>query len=439
MARGKTPPPPPRTSSSASSTSTSRRRCAPRSSSTATRSSTPGPCRTRATASSRCSADPLRDGRARAAARPRARQVHPRHRRGHGPLPPARRHGDLRRPRPSRAALHDAAAARRRARQLRLARRRPGRGPLHREPAGLRRHAHGRQPRRERRRLRPDVRRLGPPARGPPRCLPQPARQRRQRHRRRHGDEHGAAQPRRGHRRGPPSHRPPGLLARRPHEVRPRPDLPGGGKIVGLEGIRDAYLTGRGGFRTRATARIESVTPRRKGIVVTELPYLVGPEKVIEKIKDQVNAKRLQGIADVKDLSDRKPRAPAGHRGEERLPPRGRPRGALPADADGGLLQHQRRRARRGQPRTLGLKELLKVYVDFRTDVVRRRTQHRLDKALDRLHLVEGLLLAILDIDEVIQLIRGRTTRASPAPASWRSSTCPSGRPTTSSSSSCGA
>src|SRR5690625_4084035 len=66
----------------------------------------------------------------------------------------------------------------------------------------------------------------------------------------------------------------------------PGPDLPGGGKIVGLDGIRDAYRTGRGTFRTRATVRIENVTPRRKGIVVTELPYMVGPEKVIEKIKE---------------------------------------------------------------------------------------------------------------------------------------------------------
>ena len=85
----------------------------------------------------------------------------------------------------------------------------------------------------------------------------------------------------------------------------PGPDLPTGGKIVGLDGIRDAYETGRGSFRMRATARIESVTPRRKGIVVTELPYGVGPERVIERIKSLVQAKKLQGIADVKDLTDR--------------------------------------------------------------------------------------------------------------------------------------
>src|SRR5690242_4423024 len=85
----------------------------------------------------------------------------------------------------------------------------------------------------------------------------------------------------------------------------PGPDLPTGGKIVGLEGVRDAYETGRGTFRTRATAHIESVNPRRKGIVVTELPYGVGPERVVTKIKDLVQSKKINGISDLKDLTDR--------------------------------------------------------------------------------------------------------------------------------------
>src|SRR6478735_7563874 len=85
----------------------------------------------------------------------------------------------------------------------------------------------------------------------------------------------------------------------------PGPDLPSGGKIVGLDGIRDAYETGRGTFRMRATARIESVMPRRKGIVVTVMPYGVATEKVVERIKTLVQTKKLQGIADVKDLTDR--------------------------------------------------------------------------------------------------------------------------------------
>ena len=158
----------------------------------------------------------------------------------------------------------------------------------------------------------------------------------------------------------------------------PGPDLPCGGKIVGLEGIRDAYLTGRGSFRTRATARIESITPRRKGIVVTELPYLVGPEKVIDKVKDLVQSKRLQGIADLKDLSDRAARPAPRHRDQERLQPRRRPRAALQADADGGELRHQQRRARRGPAaHAWASRSCCKVYVDFRTDVVRRRSEHR--------------------------------------------------------------
>src|SRR5207253_3673975 len=81
----------------------------------------------------------------------------------------------------------------------------------------------------------------------------------------------------------------------------PGPDLPTGGRIVGLDGIREAYETGRGIFRTRATTRIEQLTPRRTGIVVTELPYSIGPEKVIARLKDLVPAKKLNGSADLKD------------------------------------------------------------------------------------------------------------------------------------------
>ncbi len=186
----------------------------------------------------------------------------------------------------------------------------------------------------------------------------------------------------------------------------PGPDLPTGGKIVGLDGIRDAYETGRGSFKMRATARVESVTPRRKGIVVTELPYGVGPEKVIERIKSLVQAKKLQGISDVKDLTDR-------HKGLR-----------LVIEVKNGfhpeaLLEQLYKLTPMedsfginavalvdGQPRTLGLKEMLEVYLGHRFEVVRRRSVFRRAKAADRLHLVEGLLVAILDIDEVIQLIR---------------------------------
>ncbi|MGH3423506.1 MAG: DNA gyrase/topoisomerase IV subunit A, partial [Nocardioidaceae bacterium] len=187
----------------------------------------------------------------------------------------------------------------------------------------------------------------------------------------------------------------------------PGPDLPTGGKIVGLDGIRDAYASGRGSFKMRASARVESVTPRRKGIVVTELPYAVGPEKVIERIKSLVQSKKLQGISDIKNLTDRS----KGLHLVIEIKNGFHPEAVLeqlykltPMEDSFGVNAVA---LVDGQPRTLGLKEMLEVYLRHRYDVVRRRTAYRRRKALDRLHLVEGLLIAILDIDEVIQLIRG--------------------------------
>jgi DNA gyrase subunit A len=186
----------------------------------------------------------------------------------------------------------------------------------------------------------------------------------------------------------------------------PGPDLPTGGKIIGLDGVRDAYESGRGSFRMRATTRIESVTPRRKGIVVTELPYGVGTERVIEAIKKLVQAKKLQGIADVKDLTDREKglrlviEVKNGFHPEALLEQLFK---STPMEDSFGINAVA---LVDGQPRTLGLKEMLEVFLRHRLDVVRRRSTYRRGKAADRLHLVDGLLLAILDIDEVIQLIR---------------------------------
>ena len=187
----------------------------------------------------------------------------------------------------------------------------------------------------------------------------------------------------------------------------PGPDLPSGGRIVGLEGIRDAYRTGRGSFRTRATVSIEQVSPRKQGIVVTELPYMVGPEKVTEKIKDAVQAKKLTGISDVVDLTDRT----NGLRLVIEVKNGFNPQAVLaqlykhtPLEESFGINNVA---LVDGQPRTMGLLELLRVYTDHRIAVVRRRTAFRLSKRQDRLHLVEGLLIAIVDIDEVIQIIRG--------------------------------
>ena len=186
----------------------------------------------------------------------------------------------------------------------------------------------------------------------------------------------------------------------------PGPDLPEGGKIVGLEGVREAYATGRGTFKTRATAHVESITARKKGIVFTELPYLVGPEKIIDKLKDAINAKKIQGVTGVQNLTDR-------HHGMR-----------LVVEVKNGfnpeavLLQLYRHTPLEdsfginnvalveGQPRALGLLDLLRVYVEHRLDVTRRRSRFRLDRARRELHLVEGLLVAVLDIDRVIAVIR---------------------------------
>ena len=186
----------------------------------------------------------------------------------------------------------------------------------------------------------------------------------------------------------------------------PGPDLPSGGRIVGLEGIRDAYRTGRGSFRTRAKVSIEQVSPRKQGIVVTELPYMVGPEKVTEKIKDAVQSKKVSGISDVVDLTDRT----NGLRLVIELKNGFNPQAVLaqlykhtPMEDSFGINNVA---LVDGQPRTMGLLEMMRVYTDHRLSVVRRRTAFRLAKRQDRLHLVEGLLIAIVDIDEVIQIIR---------------------------------
>jgi DNA gyrase subunit A len=186
----------------------------------------------------------------------------------------------------------------------------------------------------------------------------------------------------------------------------PGPDLPTGGKIVGLDGVREAYETGRGIFRTRATARVEKITPRRDGIVVTELPYGVGPEKVIARIKDLVGARKLQGIADLKDLTDRQRglhlviEIRGGFHAEAVLEELYR---LTPMEETFGINNVA---LLDGQPRVLGLRELLQIYVDHRIEVIRRRSEFRRRKRSDRLHLVAGLLIALLNIDEVIQVIR---------------------------------
>ncbi|HEU4849629.1 MAG TPA: DNA gyrase subunit A, partial [Terrimesophilobacter sp.] len=163
---------------------------------------------------------------------------------------------------------------------------------------------------------------------------------------------------------------------------------------------------GRGSFKTRARVTVENVTARKVGLIVTELPYMVGTEKVIEKIKDGVNSKRLAGISDVTDLTDRK----HGLRLVIGIKTGFNPQAVLEQLYKHTPLEDQFNINNvtlvGGGPQTLGLRDLLQVYLDHRISVTTRRSRFRLARRQERLHLVDGLLIAILDIDEVIQVIR---------------------------------
>ena len=191
--------------------------------------------------------------------------------------------------------------------------------------------------------------------------------------------------------------------------VIPGPDFPSGGIVVD-DGIREAYETGRGSMRVRARAEIEQVTAKRQAIVVTELPYMVGPEKVVAKVSELIVDQRVPGLTDVKNLSDR-------HQGTR-----------IQIDCRPGVnphvvLQELYRLTPLeetfainavalvdGVPTTLGIYDLCRHYVDHRLDVVVRRTRWRLERARDRLHIVEGLLVALDAIDLVVSIIRGSDT-----------------------------
>ncbi len=190
-------------------------------------------------------------------------------------------------------------------------------------------------------------------------------------------------------------------------EFVPGPDLPTGGQLLGMTEVRSAYETGRGIVRMRATAEVGALARGKSHITVTELPYGVGAERVIAKVKEMVTGKKLQGISDVKDLTDRQRgtqlvfEIKAGFQPQAvlselyRLTPLGESFGINNV----ALVD--------GEPRTLGLKELLEVFIAHRVEVVSRRTRYRLRKAQERAHLVEGLVLALLNIDEVVRIIRG--------------------------------
>ena len=184
------------------------------------------------------------------------------------------------------------------------------------------------------------------------------------------------------------------------------PDFPTGAMILGREGIKEAYTTGRGKITLRAEAEIEEMSGNRQRIVVSSLPYQVNKAKLIETIAGYAREKKIEGISDIRDESDR----------EEKV----RIVIELKRDANAQVVLNQLYKFTQmqdtfgiiilalvnGEPRILTLRQCLEYYIDHRKDVILRRTQFDLDKALARAHILEGLRIAIDNIDEVITIIR---------------------------------
>ena len=189
----------------------------------------------------------------------------------------------------------------------------------------------------------------------------------------------------------------------------PAPDFPTGGIIIGGEGLKSAYTTGRGSFRIRARVDVEEGKKGRDTIVITEIPYQVNKKNLLEKIGDLVGNKVIEGIADIKDLSDRH-----GIRVEIELK-----KDAMTQIVLNQLFKQTQLQVSygiiflalvEGQPRILNLKEILAHYIQHRKEVIVRRTQYELDQAEKRAHILEGLKIALDFIDEVIKIIRGSKT-----------------------------
>src|SRR5271156_3038150 len=191
----------------------------------------------------------------------------------------------------------------------------------------------------------------------------------------------------------------------------PGPDFPTGGYIYGREGIEQAYKTGRGSFQVRAKAAIEQRGKDRQDIVVTELPYQVNKARLIEHIAELIQNKKIEGIADIRDESDRdgmrivietkrdeEPQIILAHLFKQ----------TQMQESFGMILLA----IVAGQPRELGLLALLRLFIEHRVDVVRRRTQYELRKAQEREHILLGYHIALDNIDDVIKIIRGSSSRA---------------------------
>ena len=187
----------------------------------------------------------------------------------------------------------------------------------------------------------------------------------------------------------------------------PGPDFPTGGELVGLEGVREAYATGKGSFKVRASVEIEKVSTRKMGIVIKELPFTIGPEKVVERIAALVKAKKIQGISDIIDLTDGQTGTNVVIEIKNGFEPEAVLEQLYALTPMEDAFSINAVALVKGKPQTLGLKELLKVFIEHRIEVVRRRSEFRKAKAEGRLTLVDGLLKAIIDIDKVIKIIRG--------------------------------
>ena len=199
-------------------------------------------------------------------------------------------------------------------------------------------------------------------------------------------------------------------------DIVPGPDFPTGGEIIGRTGARQALLTGRGSVIVRGVATIEEIRKDREAIVITALPYQVNKAALVERIAELVREKRIEGIGDLRDESDR-----TGMRVVIELK----------RDAGGEVVLNQLYRftplqsafpvnalaLNRGRPQQMGLREMLGAFVDFREEVVVRRTRHELSKARDRAHVLVGLAIAVANIDEMIHIIR---TSKDPAEARER-------------------
>jgi DNA gyrase subunit A len=190
----------------------------------------------------------------------------------------------------------------------------------------------------------------------------------------------------------------------------PGPDFPTGGFIAGREGIRQAYETGRGTFLMRAKAAIEEVGKDRENIVITEIPYQVNKAKLIERIAELVQTKKIDGISEIRDESDREGMRIVIEvkRGEEsKLILNNLYKHTQMQESFGMILLA----ITGGQPREMGLLELLRRFIDHRIEVVRRRTQFDLRKAEEREHLLLGFKKALDNLDEVLKLIRKSKSR----------------------------